>query len=133
MPFQLRPRWPGTRGAGAAALTVTLLSLAACSQSYPNSIFHSRTDFNRDAVGNLFNLILVLGTIVFVLVEGLLLYTMWKYRAKPGQAEPEHTHGNTTLEIAWTIIPALILAWIAVPTVTSIFRTEAPAPSNAVQ
>src|SRR5439155_14980435 len=65
--------------------------------------------------------------------EGLLLYTMWKYRSRPGQREPEHVHGNTTLEIMWTVIPALILAWIAVPTVTSIFRTEAPAPANALQ
>lgn len=133
MPFQLRPRWPGTRGAGAAALTVALLALSACSRTYPNSIFHSRSDFNRDAIGHLFNLILWLGVIVFVLVEGLLIWTMIKYRSRPGQREPEHVHGNTTLEIAWTIIPALILAWIAVPTVTSIFRTEAPAPSNAVQ
>ena len=133
MPFQLRPRWPGTRGAGAAALTVALLALSACSRTYPNSIFHNRTDFNRDAVGGLFNLIIWLGSIVFVLVEGLLVYTMWKYRSRPGQREPEHVHGNTTLEILWTIIPALILGWIAVPTVRTIFRTEAPAPANALQ
>ncbi len=133
MPFQLRPRWPGTRGAGAAALTVALLALSACSQTYPNSVFHSRTDFNRDAVGMLFNLIIWLGVIVFVLVEGLLVWTMIKYRSRPGQREPEHVHGNTTLEIAWTIIPALVLAWIAIPTVRTIFKTEAPAPANALQ
>lgn len=133
MPFQLRPRWPGTRGAGAAALTVAILALSACSQTYPNSVFHGRTDFNRDAVGGLFNLIIILGAVVFVFVEALLLYTMWKYRARPGQAEPKHVHGNTTLEILWTIIPALILAWIAIPTVRTIFKTEGPAPANAVQ
>jgi cytochrome c oxidase subunit II len=133
MPFQLRPRWPGTRGAGAAALTVALLALSACSRTYPNSVFHSRTDFNRDAVGVLFNLIIWLGVIVFVLVEGLLVWTMIKYRSRPGQREPEHVHGNTTLEIAWTIIPALVLAWIAIPTVRTIFKTEAPAPANSLQ
>jgi cytochrome c oxidase subunit 2 len=133
MPFQPRPRWPGTRGAGAAALTVALLALSACSRTFPNSVFHSRTDFNRDAVGYLFNLIIWLGVIVFVLVEGLLVWTMIKYRSRPGQREPEHVHGNTTLEIAWTIIPALVLAWIAIPTVRVIFETEAPAPANALQ
>jgi cytochrome c oxidase subunit II len=133
MPFQLRPRWPGTRGAGAAALTVALLTLSACSRTFPNSVFHNRTDFNRDAVGHLFNLIIWLGVIVFVFVEGLLVWTMIKYRSRPGQREPEHVHGNTTLEIAWTIIPALVLAWIAIPTVGSIFRTEAPAPANSIQ
>src|SRR3954465_12260922 len=132
MPFHLRPRWPGTRGAGAAALTVALLALSACSRSYPNSVFHSRSDFNRDAVGGRVHLIIILGSVVFVRVEALLLYTMWKYRSRPGQREPEHVHGNTTMEIAWTVIPALILAVIAVPTVTTIFRTEAPAPANAL-
>src|SRR5438876_4735509 len=106
MPFQLRPRWPGTRGAGAAAQTVALLTLSACSGTFPNSIFHSRSDFNRDAIGGLFYLILWLGVIVFVLVEGLLVWTMIKYRSRPGQREPEHVHGNTTLEITWTIVPA---------------------------
>jgi len=117
----------------AASLMVALLALSACSGAYPNSIFHSRTDFNRDAVGYLFNLILWLGVVVFVLVEGLLLYTMWKYRSRPGQREPEHVHGNTTLEITWTVIPALILLWIAIPTVRTIFRTEAEAPANSLK
>jgi cytochrome c oxidase subunit 2 len=132
MPLHLRPRRPGTRVAGAAALTVALLALSACAGKYPDSIFHSRSDFNREAVGVLFNLILWLGVAVFVFVEGLLLYTMWKYRSRPGQSEPEHVHGNTTLEITWTVIPAIILAVIAVPTVRTIFKTEAPAPANAL-
>ncbi len=42
-------------------------------------------------------------------------------------------HGNTTLEILWTIIPALVLLWIAVPTVKVIFKTEAPAPAGSLQ
>ncbi|HEY6220659.1 MAG TPA: cytochrome c oxidase subunit II [Gemmatimonadaceae bacterium] len=130
MPLHLRP--VATRVTRAAALTAALLALSACAGTYPNSIFHGRSDFNRDAVGYLFNLILWLGVVVFVLVEGLLLYTMWKYRSRPGQREPEHVHGNTTLEITWTVIPALILAWIAIPTVRTIFRTEAAAPANAL-
>jgi cytochrome c oxidase subunit 2 len=131
MPFQLRPRWPATRGAGTAALTAVLLALTACGE-YPNSVFHHRTDFNRD-IDSLFRLIIDLGVVVFVLVFALLILTMWKYRSRPGQREPEHVHGNTTLEIAWTIIPALILAVIAVPTVKTIFKTEAPAPNGSLK
>jgi cytochrome c oxidase subunit 2 len=41
-------------------------------------------------------------------------------------------HGNTTLEIAWTLAPAVILAIIAVPTVKTIFDTQRPAPANAL-
>jgi cytochrome c oxidase subunit 2 len=42
-------------------------------------------------------------------------------------------HGNTTLEIAWTLIPAIILIVIAVPTVRAIFRTQAKAVPGALQ
>jgi cytochrome c oxidase subunit II len=132
MPFQFRPRWLSTRGAGAAALTVALLALSACSADYPNSVFHGRTEFNRD-IDALFQLIIKLGVVVFILVFALLIVTMVKYRSRPGQREPEHVHGNTTLEILWTIIPALVLLWIAVPTVRTIFRTEAPAPAGSLQ
>lgn len=132
MPFQLRPRWLATRGAGAAALTVALLALSGCSSDYPNSVFHSRTEFNR-TTDALFQLIIQLGVVVFLLVFVLLLVTMWKYRTRPGMREPEHVHGNTTLEILWTVIPALILVWIAVPTVKAIFETQAPAPAGSLQ
>ena len=132
MPFNFRPRWQVTRGAGAAALTVALLALAGCSADYPNSVFHSRTDFNRDTDA-LFQLIIKLGVVVFILVFALLIVTMWKYRTRPGQREPEHVHGNTTLEILWTIIPALVLLWIAVPTVKVIFKTQAPAPAGSLK
>jgi cytochrome c oxidase subunit II len=132
MPFQLRPRWLATRGAGAAALTVALLALSGCAADYPNSVFHGRTEFNRD-VDALFQLIIKLGVVVFILVFALLILTMWKYRTRPGQREPEHVHGNTTLEIMWTVIPALVLVWIAVPTVRTIFRTQANAPAGSLQ
>ena len=61
---------------------------------------------------------------VFILVEGVLIFAIWKFRAKPGQPEPEQTHGNTMLEIIWTAIPAFILVMIAIPTVKTIFRTS---------
>ena len=49
MPFLARLRRPGIRKAGAAALTVGLaVFAAACGQNHPDSIFHQRTDVNRD-------------------------------------------------------------------------------------
>jgi cytochrome c oxidase subunit 2 len=114
-----------------AALTVALIGLAGCVQN-PNSVFHSRTDFNRD-VSWLFEIILIMGTVVFVFTEVLLLYAIWRFRAKPGAPRPEQTHGNTKLEILWTVIPALVLAVIAVPTVTTIFKTQSRASADAVK
>src|ERR1043166_552371 len=128
MPFDFRPR-----RLAYAALTVALVVLvAACAQDHPETVFHQRTDFNRD-VDFLFKLIIWVGVAVFVFVEAVLVVAMVKFRARPGQPEPEHVHGNTTLEIAWTVIPALILVIIAIPTVRTIFRTQAKARGDALQ
>ncbi|MEP6492661.1 MAG: cytochrome c oxidase subunit II [bacterium] len=133
MPFLSRLRRPGTRKAGMVALTVALAAfLAACGQDHPDSIFHQRTDVNRD-VDYLFKILIYAGTAVFIFVEGILVWTLIKFRKRPGQPEPEHVHGNTTLEIAWTVIPLVILMLIAVPTVRTIFKTQAEARSDALQ
>jgi cytochrome c oxidase subunit 2 len=133
MPFHLRLRRPGTRKAGAAALTVGLaLLLAACGQNHPDSIFHQRTDFNRD-VAYLCKILIWAGTAVFIFVEAILVWTLVKYRHRPGRPDPEHVHGNTTLEITWTVIPLLILILIGIPTVKTIFKTQATARGDALQ
>lgn len=109
------------------------LLLAACSNSqYPNSTFTNLTDMNRDAT-SLWNLMIWLGIAVFVLVEALLIWVMIRYRRKPDSPEPEHVHGNTALELTWTILPAFVLAIIAVPTVQQIWKYQSGAPANALQ
>ncbi|HEX8942159.1 MAG TPA: cytochrome c oxidase subunit II [Gemmatimonadaceae bacterium] len=134
MPFLTRLRRPGARNAGVAALTVALaVLLAACGQDkYPDSIFHQRTDFNRD-VDFLFKILIYAGTAVFIFVESILVLTLIRFRRRPNQPEPEHVHGNTALEITWTVIPLLILITIAIPTIRTIFKTQAAARSDALQ
>ena len=127
MPADSRPR-----SALKDSLTVALILLSGCVQN-PNSVFHSRTEFNRD-VGSLFELLIWLGLIVFVFTEAMLLYAMWRFRSRPGKPrQPEQVHGNTKLEILWTVIPAVVLAIIAVPTVQTIFRTQGDARGDALQ
>jgi cytochrome c oxidase subunit II len=70
---------------------------------------------------------------VFVLVEGALLYAIFRFRGRPDDPEPEQIHGNTTIEIIWTLIPALILAAIAVPTVKGIFQTNTIPPGDVLK
>ena len=127
MPFLSRLRRPGTRKAGAVALTVAVAALmAACGGDHPDSIFHQRTDFNRD-VDYLFKILIWFGTGVFIFVEVILVWTLIKFRSRPGQPEPEHVHGNTTLEIAWTVIPLIILVIIAIPDGPHDLQTQAKA------
>ncbi len=66
----------------------------------------------------------IIAAVVFVLVQGLIIYSVIKFRTKKDDdgSLPVQTHGNTRLEIVWTVIPAVILAIIAVPTVQGIFE-----------
>ena len=64
-----------------------------------------------------------IAVVVFVLVQGLILFTSWRFRRREGDDSiPAQTHGNTKLEVLWTVIPTLILAAISVPTVQLIFE-----------
>ena len=68
-----------------------------------------KTDAGRD-VFNLYIVVLILAGIVFVAVEGFILYAVIRYRRKPGDDTlPEQIHGNTTVEIIWTLIPTVIV------------------------
>ena len=126
------PRKRPRRLASALMLVAGALVVAACGEKYPNSTFTHLTDFNT-IIDGLWNRLLLLGTIVFVFVETLLLFTIIKFRKREGAPEPKQTHGNSTLEITWTIIPALILLLIAIPTVKAIWQTEAKASSSSIQ
>jgi cytochrome c oxidase subunit 2 len=121
------------RHAGALpSLCVLALALAGCSRDqYPQTALLPLSDFARigDHVQDQ-TFYWALG--VFILVEGALLYSVFRFRGRPDDPEPSQIHGNTTIEIIWTLIPALILAAIAVPTVKGIFETNRT-PHNAMK
>lgn len=64
-------------------------------------------------IDSLFRLVFWITTITFVLVQGALVVFLVRYRRRPGRAAT-YTHGNNTLEIAWTIAPSLILVVLGV-------------------
>src|SRR5689334_24207191 len=63
--------------------------------------------FGRD-IDWLFHLIYAITGITFILVAVTMIWFLIKYRDRPGR-RARYTHGNTTLEVVWTIVPALIL------------------------
>jgi cytochrome c oxidase subunit II len=70
---------------------------------------------------DLWRLVFPIAVGVFVLVQGLILFAVVRFRDRGQTGLPRQVHGNTRLELIWTIIPALILAGIAFPTVRDIF------------
>ena len=70
---------------------------------------------NADSIDSLYKIILYLAVVVFVLVEGALAYAVFRFRAKKSPVAAQ-IHGNTRLEIGWTVGAALILLIITVVT-----------------
>jgi cytochrome c oxidase subunit 2 len=61
-------------------------------------------------IDDLLNVMIVLSSFVFSLVMVALFYALWKFKAKPGdESDGEPIHGNTRLEVAWTVIPTIIV------------------------
>jgi cytochrome c oxidase subunit II len=61
-------------------------------------------------IDTLLDVMIVLSAFVFALVMVMLFYALWKFKAKPGdESDGEPIHGNTRLEVAWTLIPTIIV------------------------
>jgi cytochrome c oxidase subunit 2 len=90
----------------------------------------SRGSQNAVDIDTLYKLTLYIGIVIFVGVEGTLLYSLIKYRARRGGPEAEQIHGNTPLEIGWTIGAALILVVLTVVTFLYLPDIENPPASG---
>jgi cytochrome c oxidase subunit 2 len=81
-----------------------------------------------DEIDTLFDVMIVLSSFVFAIVIVMLGYCIYKYRAKPGdESDGKPIHGNTRLEIAWTLIPTIIVLFAAAYSWTILDDIEAEA------
>jgi cytochrome c oxidase subunit II len=119
------------RLASYALVAALVIAVASCNEAHPNTTLTPHSDFGRE-VDFLWDRLLLLGTVVFILVEAVLIYVVFRYRRRENQPTPPQTHGSTKLEIAWTLIPAVVLVFIAVPTVRTIFITQAQAAPGSL-
>jgi cytochrome c oxidase subunit 2 len=85
---------------------------------------------NANQIASLYRIILYIAALVFVIVEGALLYSVIKFRAKKG-AVAAQIHGNTRLEIGWTVAAALILVVLTVVTFVKLPSIINPPNSSA--
>jgi cytochrome c oxidase subunit II len=84
---------------------------------------------NAEGIRTLYILIAALGLVIFIGVEGLLVYSMIKYRARKGRVAAQ-IHGNTQLEIGWTVGAAAILVFLTVFTFVLLDDIKNPAASE---
>jgi cytochrome c oxidase subunit 2 len=109
-----RRRWtPAALAVGAVVL------LAGCAKNAPQDIFQPKGE-NARKINDLQTPVFLIAAVVGVIVLGVIGFIMFRFKDR-GQDIPEQSHGNPKLEIALTVLPALILAGIAVPTVVTVF------------
>jgi cytochrome c oxidase subunit II len=85
---------------------------------------------NADRIANLYWVIFAIALVVFVLVEGALIYSLFKFRARRG-AVAAQIRGNTRLEIGWTVGAAVILVALAIVTFAMLPGIRTPDNSGA--
>jgi cytochrome c oxidase subunit 2 len=84
---------------------------------------------NGDGIRTLYILIALIGLVIFIGVEGLMIYSLLRYRARKG-AVAAQIHGNTQLEIGWTVGAAAILIFLTVFTFLLLDDIKNPAASQ---
>ena len=81
---------------------------------YVNHWFPKDISEHGRVIDQLFMFILWLTGIIFVITEGALFYFMWKYDGRTNPEPAKFSHGSHTLEVVWTILPAVTLLFIAI-------------------
>ena len=93
----------------------------------------SATD-SGEAINEVYWVVFTVCAVVFVLVEAALVLFILRFRRRPGtpaHAEGPQIHGNTRLELLWTIVPALVLVGLAIYTFTRIPAVQAKPDGGA--
>ena len=81
-------------------------------------------------INDLYKIVLYIAAVVFVVVEGALVYSVYRFRAKKNRVAAQ-IHGNTRLEIGWTVAAALILVVLTVVTFVKLPGIIDPPNSSA--
>src|ERR1700722_14815359 len=126
------------RGLGSISLTwraasCMLLSVGTVYAQSSTSIFSPAATPARSAF-NLSMLVLSVTAVIFLIVAGLLLYALIRYRSRPGDSprEPAQIYGSNQIELSWTVIPILIVVMLFLSTTRVILGTESiPKPASA--
>src|SRR5580698_9641720 len=134
--------WPVivSRVAGIGLLLLGVLLAAGLCSAAPqdhsiSSIFDSRST-PADSIRQLSFFVLSVTGIIFVVVFSLLTYAIVKFRSRPRDThqEPAQVYGSTQIELAWTIIPILIVVVLFLVTARVIHAIQdAPRPAEAVE
>jgi cytochrome c oxidase subunit 2 len=102
--------------------------LVGCGEESPTALGSHTTLTTYGPVADserfLFYIIFAIATVIFVVVELMLIVSIIRYHSKPGMPNPRQNHGNLRVEVLWTVIPALILFVILGVTIQGLFQVS---------
>ena len=119
----------------AALISLTLLGLVGCDSRSPQSWVNPQGPY-ASAIYDLFLPIFITAVVVFVVVQGLIVYSVFKFRERPGGPPAQQFHGNLTIELTSTIITALVFIVVLAMTVNTQRVLSAPLetpPADAIR
>jgi cytochrome c oxidase subunit 2 len=122
-----------SRTAILAALAALALALLLAPGAFAAEILTPRSNGgspNAEAIDTLYKVAFGIGILIFLLVEGVLVYSLIKFRHRRGGPEPAQIRGNTPLEIGWTVGAAVILLVLTVVTFVFLGDIKNPEKSN---
>lgn len=111
-----------------------LLLLAAADSATQNASIFSPASTPAHSIHNLAILVLAITGFIFVVVEGVLFYSVFRFRRRKseGTSEPPQVYGSAPIEIAWTAAPLLIVIVIVLVSARTLWEVQiTPPPPKA--
>jgi cytochrome c oxidase subunit 2 len=106
----------------AVVATAVLLAVVLSINWFPT---HASQQLSRTST--LYDVLLIASVPMFVIVETVVIFSVWKFRMRPGQEgiDGPPIHGNTRLEVLWTVLPTLLIFGLAIYAYTVLVSNEA--------
>jgi cytochrome c oxidase subunit 2 len=116
---------------GAVVLVVVAVVLIVYREPIWNSFFPPQAkSVEGQQIRDLYDIVFAIAVVIFVVVEGLIVWTVLRYRRKPGDDElPPQTHGNNLAETIWTLVPTAIVIFLFFVSWQTLNSVEATAAS----
>lgn len=116
------------------AVAIPSLFLTSCATGPDNKQNSLRPEGEvAQKIMDLYSPVFWIATAIGIGVLVAITYVSIKYRVTEKNASPKQVHGNSILEIGWTILPLVILIGVAIPTVKTVFDLDKPAKADAVK
>ena len=114
-----------------AALAAALLALLVAAPALADTFTpESGGSPNADDIDTLYKIALYVAIVIFVIVEGTLIWSLVRFRGRRSAPDAEQIRGNTPLELGWTVAAALILVVLTVVTFLYLGDIENPPESG---